>query len=207
MHDSVVYVLKETMFVIVGLGNPGDEYHDTRHNVGRIVLADVIETYAFPEPVGSRTYASLISEGHVDREKVLIMFPETYMNKSGSAVKKAVPSAKKAQKLIVVYDDIDLPLGTIKISYGRGSGGHNGIRSIIRALGTKDFVRVRVGIAPTTPKGTIRKPKGQQKVLDFLMGDFKKREQDVLKKVSRTITKVLETIITKDVNAAMNAYN
>lgn len=195
------------MYYVVGLGNPGSEYEQTRHNAGRIVLSHFLRSHSFPELVGSKKYVSLSAEGVVIDEAVLVLLPETFMNKSGSAVVKAVTSKKKAERLVVVYDDIDVPLGSVKVSFGRGSGGHRGIDSIIKSLKTKDFIRVRVGITPMTPGGKLKKPKGEQKVLDFLMGDFKKAEQHDLQKVAVRVNDVLRTIIEKGYVAAMNEYN
>jgi PTH1 family peptidyl-tRNA hydrolase len=191
------------MHYIVGLGNPGAQYELTRHNAGRIVLASFLKTHDMPTPVISAKYSSLISEG----DDIFLMFPETFMNKSGSAVAKIVTSAKKAKNLIVVYDDMDLPLGSIKISFGRSSGGHNGVESIIKTLKTKDFVRIRVGICPATPTGKLRKPKGEQKILDFLMGDFKTAELDILKKVSKKVAEAIDTIMDEGHVQAMNQFN
>lgn len=199
-------ILLRMMYWIVGLGNPGAEYEATRHNTGRIVSSHFLTQQRLPEPVASKKYASLMSEGEIEREDVLVLWPETYMNKSGSAVAKAVTSAKKAKNLIVIYDDLDLPLGMFKISFGRGSGGHNGVESIIKALKTRDFARIRVGISPSTPKGKAKKPKGE-KVIDFLMSDFKKPELEILKKVSKRVTEVIETIITDGLPRAMNEFN
>lgn len=191
------------MHYIVGLGNPGEKYEMTRHNAGRIVLATFLKAHDMPTPVISAKYSSLISEG----DDIFLMFPETFMNKSGSAVAKIVTSAKKAKNLIVVYDDMDLPLGSIKISFGRSSGGHNGVESIIKTLKTKDFVRIRVGICPATPTGKLRKPKGEQKILDFLMGDFKTAELDILKKVSKKVAEAIDTIMDEGHVPAMNQFN
>jgi PTH1 family peptidyl-tRNA hydrolase len=191
------------MHYIVGLGNPGEKYEMTRHNAGRIVLATFLKAHDMPTPVISAKYSSLISEG----DDIFLMFPETFMNKSGSAVAKIVTSAKKAKNLIVVYDDMDLPLGSIKISFGRSSGGHNGVESIIKTLKTKDFVRIRVGICPATPTGKLRKPKGEQKILDFLMGDFKTAELDILKKVSKKVAEAIDTIMDEGHVQAMNQFN
>ncbi len=191
------------MHYIVGLGNPGEKYEMTRHNAGRIVLAAFLKAHDMPAPVASAKYVSLISEA----DDAFLMFPETFMNKSGSAVAKIVTSAKKAKNLVVVYDDMDLPLGSIKISFGRSSGGHNGVESIIKTLKTKDFVRIRVGICPATPTGKLRKPKGEQKILDFLMGDFKTAELDVLKKVSKKITEAIDIIMAEGHVQAMNQFN
>jgi PTH1 family peptidyl-tRNA hydrolase len=195
------------MYWIVGLGNPGEEYEGTRHNTGRIVTRAFLKKHRLPEPVMSKKYVSLISEAEVAGEKVLVLYPETYMNKSGSAVAKAVTSAKKAKNLVVVYDDLDLPLGAFKISFGRGSGGHKGVESIIKALKTKDFMRIRVGIAPTTPSGKPKKPKGEKATIEFLMSTFKKPEEEILKKVSKTIGEAIETILAEGLQKAMNQFN
>ncbi len=196
-----------SMYYIVGLGNPDEEHASTRHNTGRIVLLLFLKKQRLPALVESKKYVSLITEGEISGAKVLVMWPETYMNKSGSAVAKAVKSAKAAKKLIVVYDDIDLPLGTVRISYGRGSGGHRGIESIIKVLKTKDFVRIRVGITPMTPTGKPKKPKGEKKILEFLLGDFKKPEREVLDKVSKRVNEVLEIIFADGLEKAMNQFN
>lgn len=195
------------MYCIVGLGNPDKEHEGTRHNTGRIALVHFLKKQGMPSPVPPCRYASLISEGEVEGEDVLVLWPETYMNKSGSAVAKAVKSAKAAQKLIVVYDDMDLPLGTMKISYGRGPGGHRGVESIIKALKTRDFIRIRVGISPTTPAGKLKKPKEEEKIIDFLMSKFKKPEQEILQKVSKKVSEALETIIIEGLPKAMNQFN
>ena len=195
------------MYYIVGLGNPEEKYAGTRHNTGRIVLADFLKRQHLPMPVMSKKYLSRITEAEIDGEDVLILWPETYMNKSGSAVGKAVTSAQKAQRLIVVYDDIDLPLGTSKISYGRGAGGHRGMESIIRALKTKDFARIRVGIAPTTPSGKLKRPKGEEKIIDFLLSDFKKQEREMLSKISTRVGEAIESIISDGLSVAMNQCN
>jgi len=129
------------------------------------------------------------------------------MNKSGLAAKKYVTSVKKAEKLIVVYDDMDLPLGSLKISFGRGSGGHRGIESLVRSLRTKNFIRIRVGIVPTTPTGKLKKPKGENKVLDFIMGEFKKPELEILKKVNKQAVQVIEVLVTEGREKAMNQFN
>jgi len=195
------------MHYIVGLGNPGAEYEATRHNAGRMVLAHLFETHGFAEPVPSAKYASLIAEGEVAGASALVMFPETFMNKSGSAVAKAVTSVAKAKKLIVVYDEIDLPLGTLRVAYGRGAGGHRGLDSIIRALKTKDFVRVRVGVSPVTPAGKLKKPKGEGAVVDFLLGVFKPSERKLLDTVAARVTEVIETVLAEGHTVAMNRYN
>lgn len=196
------------MFIVVGLGNPGEEYTWTRHNTGRILLDGFRKLHSFPDWSESKNANALYTQEKIKKQKVELMLPETFMNKSGVSVKYAVQKHKiKPENVIVVYDDIDLPLGSIKISYGRGSGGHNGVASIIKGLGTKDFLRLRVGVSPMTAGGKTRKPKGEKKVLDFLLGDFRKTEREKLKKVSKQAYGAIEMLITDGVQSAMNTYH
>lgn len=176
------------MKLLVGLGNKGEEYANTRHNAGRIVL------------------------GHVEKkidEKLKIKFfmPETFMNTSGKFVAPLVKSKKDLAELIVIYDDIDLPLGKMKISFDRSSGGHNGLESIIKALKSQEFLRIRIGICRTTPSGKTKKPKGEKAVLNFLLGEFKKPELEELKKLSKKVAEAIETIYTESPQKAMSLYN
>jgi len=197
--------------IIVGLGNPGEEYKTTRHNVGRIMVEKFRKKHDFPEWTEEKKKGFLISKGKIGKKMVTLILPELFMNKSGASIKSLITSKKKAEQLIVVYDDIDLGFGDHKISFGRSSGGHRGIDSIIKNIKTKDFIRVRVGIAPTTLSGKVRKPKnknkGEKKVLNFLMGNFGKKETITIPKTSRTINEILETIITEGRALAMNMFN
>ncbi|PIR58176.1 MAG: hypothetical protein COU71_00085 [Parcubacteria group bacterium CG10_big_fil_rev_8_21_14_0_10_38_31] len=136
-----------------------------------------------------------------------VILPETFMNKSGLSLKPVITSKKKAQFLVVMYDDLDLALGTFKISFNRGSGGHRGVESIVRTLKTKEFVRIRAGISSATPKGKVKKPIGEKKVVDFIIGDFKPKELEVLKKVSKNIHEALEMIVAEGYQKAMSVYN
>lgn len=193
---------------LVGLGNPGEKYQDSRHNAGRIVLEYIQQKNNFSTFENDKKFNSLVSEGELGGEYVFIILPETFMNKSGAAVKKVVTNVKKAERLIVVYDDLDLPLGTFKISFGRGSGGHNGLDSVARHLQTKNFIRIRIGISPAV-RGIMRarKPKGEKKVLDFVMGDFTKKERSLVEHVANDISKAIEVIVTEGKDSAMNEYN
>ncbi|MFA6094507.1 MAG: aminoacyl-tRNA hydrolase [Candidatus Paceibacterota bacterium] len=180
-------------YIIVGLGNPGEEYENTRHNTGRIALASFIKEYDLVLEPNKQT-KSLMAKGKVGKESVVVLLPETFMNKSGEAVKPLVTSAKKAETLVVVHDDLDLPIGTIKMVFNRGSGGHKGVESIMRAAKTEGFLRIKVGVSPTTPGGKLKKPTGE-KVIDFIIGKFKTPELDIMKKkVGKKITEVLETL-------------
>ena len=192
---------------IVGLGNPGEEYKGSRHNVGRIILEKFGKKFDFSDWEFDKKSQALVSEGKVGKTKTKLILPETFMNKSGVSVKKFVTSKKKAQDLVVVYDEIDLPLGTTKIVFNRGSCGHKGIESVIRTLGTKEFARLRVGISPSTPSGKIKKPNGEQKVVDFVLGKFSKRELETLKKVEKKMVEALECIVTEGRAVTMNKFN
>ncbi|MSR87557.1 MAG: peptidyl-tRNA hydrolase [Candidatus Zambryskibacteria bacterium] len=173
------------MYIVVGLGNPSSQYSHTRHNTGRMA-------------------ANLIEE-KIDGVKVFT--PDTFMNKTGPAVAKVVKSKKAAEKLIVIYDDLDLPLGLMKISYNRSSGGHRGVESIIKALKTEAFIRIRIGISPVTPSGKLKKPKGEKDVEKHILSDFKKPETEILKKVFRSVVTAVETIKDSGLAPAMTEFN
>lgn len=191
------------MHYIVGLGNPGEEYENTRHNTGRIVVTDIASHFNFPDFEKDKYMNADVSVGEIDKKEVTLILPNTFMNKSGNSVK----GIKETENIIVVYDDVDLPLTRFRIAFNRGSGGHNGIESITKSLKTKEFVRIRVGITPTSPLGKLKKPKGEKKVLDFLMGNFKKPEVIALKKTSKSLRAVLSSIITDGRVKAMNEFN
>jgi len=196
---------KNMSYVIVGLGNPGEEYAKTRHNSGRIILEAFRRAHALPDWKGKK--GVLVSNGKIGKETILLMLPELFMNKSGVPLKSVITSAKKAEHLIAVYDDLDLPLGTFRISFGRSSGGHKGVESIIRSIRTKDFIRLRVGISPQTPSGKIKKPLGEKKTVDFLMGSFNPKEEKALQALSAKINEALEAIVVEGKVVAMNRFN
>lgn len=194
-------------FFIVGLGNPGEEYKETRHNIGRNAVFFAAKIFSFENFAENKKAAAHIAEGKIGKALVAAIVPDTYMNKSGNAVSRFVKSKKAAENLVVLHDELDLPLGKIKISFGRGSGGHKGLESIMRALKTKDFVRVRIGISPSTPSGKLRKPQGEKEVIDFILGKFKKAEQEELRATFKKVSAAVETILTEGRAAAMNAFN
>ena len=173
------------MYIVVGLGNPGVEYALTRHNAGRMAADFVAEKV----------------------KGVKVFTPDTFMNHSGKAVLKVVKSKKAAEKLIVIYDDLDLPLGSMKISYNRSSGGHRGVESIIKALKTEAFIRIRIGISPSTPSGKTKKPIGEKVVEKHILTDFKKLEMETLKKVFKNVVTAVETIKESGLAPAMTEFN
>ena len=195
------------MYIIAGLGNPGEEYESTRHNVGRFIASDFVKKFELPEFKNDKKFSSLVSKGEIDDEKVVVLLPETFMNKSGKALAELITSEKKAEKLIVIQDDLDLPFGTVRMVFNRGMGGHKGLESIKRAIKTEAFVRVRIGISPTTPTGKTKKPKGEDKVVKFVLSKFKDYEVKELKKISKRVCEGLYTTITEGRAKAMNVLN
>jgi len=181
--------------VVIGLGNPGEAYAHTRHNAGaRMVQAfHDAEDFSSWKKVGNGT--ALMSAGEVGTKKVTLVLPQTFMNASGKAAESFIKSTKAASGLIVVYDDLDLPLGMLKISFGRSSGGHKGVESVIKNLKTKDFIRLRVGISPVDTKGNVRKPRGEKQVLDFLLKTIPTSEKVAYKSVEKRACVALRRII------------
>ncbi len=195
------------MFVLVGLGNPGREYENTRHNAGRTLISYIHDAWDFPEWRFDSKAKAQVAEKSIEKEKTTLLLPDTFMNKSGNAVARYVKSIKAAQNLIVVHDEIDMPLGTMKFSFGRGDGGHNGVASVMRALKTKDFVRLRIGVSPKTAKGVAKKPVGEEKVVKFLLGKFSPDETKLLKKTYKEGVEALRLAISEGYTVAMNTYN
>jgi PTH1 family peptidyl-tRNA hydrolase len=197
--------MSRIMYTVAGLGNPGEKYERTRHNAGRIAVAAWV-TSRGGSFVASKKYHALINEGSCGKEEVLALLPETYMNESGGSVKKVVTSKAAIERLIVVYDEIDLPLGTIRVAFDRGSGGHNGVRSIESALKSKRFTRIRVGVSPKGKEGA-KKPRGEAAVLKLVMGEFTKAEAKTLEDAIARAGEAIECIITEGVAVAMNKFN
>ncbi|MEK9183454.1 MAG: aminoacyl-tRNA hydrolase [Patescibacteria group bacterium] len=194
------------MYYIVGLGNPGKEYELTRHNSGRIAVLDFVKKEGIDGLKFDKKLNALVGKVKIGKKEAQIILPETFMNKSGFSLKPIITSKKRAENLIVVHDDVDLPLGKIKISFGKKSAGHKGVESVIKNIKTKKFIRIRIGISKETKKGVAQKPR-VEKFLDYIIGKFKTEELRVIKKVSRTITSGLEIIVTEGVSKAMSLYN
>lgn len=187
------------MYFIIGLGNPGEEYENTRHNTGRMAVE--------------------FFKKKNDSKKIKIIESGEFMNNSGRAVAKIIKSKKAAENLIVVHDDLDLPLGTLKISFNKGVGGHRGLNSVAKVVKTLEFVRVRIGISPHSTKASrgkpiIKKPgqglspkAAEKAVIDFILGKFKPKENEILKKVLKKASEAIQTLITSGRDRAMNIYN
>lgn len=180
------------MYLIVGLGNPGKQYEKTRHNVGFMVLSNLHEKlaeYGISKWELSKKFNAEISGANINNQKVVLAKPMTFMNESGIAVQLLSHFYKLTlQDLIIVQDDKDLPLGEIKIQTDRGDAGHNGIKSIIEHLGTKNFQRVRVGIASENPK---RMSDTAKFVLDKFAFSERKKVSEVIEQATEEIIKII----------------
>lgn len=195
------------MITVVGLGNPGEEYANTRHNTGRILLQMIAKKNDFSDWRDDKKTKALICAGKIGAKKMQFVAPDNFMNNSGGSVKPFITSKKDLESLVVIYDDLDLPVGRIKISFDRGDGGHNGLASIIKSVKSREFVRIRVGISPETPGGKLKKPSGEKLVIDFLMKDFKDTEMAELKKIAKRITEALECFAADGKDKMMSLYN
>lgn len=183
--------------LIVGLGNPGREYKDTRHNVG-FMLVDRLTIRLNARGMKVQSKAIVITAQHEDR-KIILAKPQTFMNLSGQSLQGLLRFYKlPLENLLVVYDELDLPFCTLRIRPGGGPGGHNGIRSIIQQLGTQDFPRLRFG---------IDRPPGRMDAAAYVLQEFTNKE---LMSVSETLDKAADaalTFATQGLNAAMNKFN
>jgi PTH1 family peptidyl-tRNA hydrolase len=194
-------------YIIVGLGNPGEEYARTRHNVGRMVLESLAKRWDLSDWRDDKKLRAKMSQGKVGDQKVICILPDNYMNRSGGSVEPLVTNKKQAEHLIVVHDDIDLGLGTIRIVFNRGSGGHRGVESIEKALKTRAYFRVRVGVVPTTPSGKLKKPIGEEKVYDFILKKLSKKDGEVLDAIVKKVSDAVETFVMHGHEHAMRVHN
>jgi PTH1 family peptidyl-tRNA hydrolase len=201
-------------YIIVGLGNPGEEYEGTRHNAGRIMLDAIRKEFSKEEFQFDKKLNALVAEAKIAGEKVKLIAPETFMNNSGKAVGPIVRLKKNAKQklttaddLLVIYDDFQLPLGRMKISYNKSSGGHNGLESVIKHVKTQAFPRLRVGTAPATAKGDAKIPHGDEKIEKFILGPFKDDELKELKKMAKKAIEGVELWIKEGRDKATNVVN
>ena len=186
------------MFLIAGLGNPGRQYEKTRHNMGFDTIDELIDRHRIPQ--GGITHKAMYGKGMIAGEKVLAVKPLTYMNLSGEAIREYVNYYKMdpETELIVIYDDIDLDPGQIRIRKKGSAGGHNGIKSIIAQIGTQNFYRIKVGVGA--------KPKGWD-LADYVLGRFSSEERELVDKAICDAADAVEMILKDGIEAAMNHYN
>ncbi len=182
------------MWIFCGLGNPGEEYRFTRHNFGFIVL----EFFAQKKGLSFKFKPEFEAEIARYRNKALLVKPLTYMNLSGRSIKKVLSKKGSLENLVVIYDDLDLPLGKVKILPKGGSAGHKGVQSIIDALNTKNFPRIKLGIG-RPPAGTP--------VKDYVLSPFTQEEWKVVKKICELVSSALDELLVLGLNKVMTKYN
>lgn len=186
------------MYIIAGLGNPGQPYEGTRHNAGFDVIDVLAEAYNIS--VDYRKNRALIGKGIIEGQKVILAKPQTYMNLSGESIRGLVAYYKvdEESELIVIYDDVSLDPGQIRIRKKGSAGGHNGIKSIIAHLGTEVFPRVKVGVG--------QKPR-QYDLADYVLGHFSREEREQMAEGYRHAAEAVKYMVTDRVDEAMNEYN
>ena len=184
-------------FLIAGLGNPGDKYKNNRHNIG----FQIIDTYLtfFSQNKLIDKFDSEYTSINFKENKLHIIKPKTFMNESGIAVNKCINFFKiPSENLIVIYDEMDLSPGNIKIKFGGGSAGHNGIKSIINCLGSEKFTRVRIGIG---------KPVNKEKISSYVLSNFTNDELNLFNEIKTNIKYIIEDLVLEGLPFAMNKFN
>ena len=186
------------MFLIAGLGNPGRQYEKTRHNMGFDTIDELIDRHRIPQ--GGIAHKAMYGKGMIAGEKVLAVKPLTYMNLSGESLREWVNYYKldPETEMVVIYDDIDLDPGQIRIRKKGSAGGHNGIKSIIAQLGTQNFYRIKVGVGA--------KPRGWD-LADYVLGRFSSDERIAVDKAICDAADAVEMILRDGIESAMNHYN
>jgi len=185
------------MSIVVGLGNIGEKYKATRHNIGFDVADKLAETLNREFEPGQGAFE--VCEGRYAGNELIIVKPTTYMNRSGTAVKKALAVYKKDKtECLICYDDLNLPVGRIRLRAGGSAGGHNGVSDIIEKLGSRDFPRLRVGIGSNFPKG---------RQVDFVLSPFDKQEAELIHKAVENAHDACLTFAKKGIEKAMNWHN
>lgn len=206
------------MKLIIGLGNPGKEYENTRHNIGFMVIDYYLNNVSIipnNKQMNTKTIQDVINNFHnsttwqkkfnalyttlnINNEKVYFIKPQTYMNLSGDSIKEFVHYYKIDPKdILVIHDDLDLPIGKIRIKINSSAGGHNGVKSIIEKLGTNNFARLKIGI-----KNVINID-----IKDYVLGTFNKEEMETLTKLFPKLIEIINSFLTKDIGKLMNDYN
>jgi len=185
------------LWAVVGLGNPGKHFSKTRHNVGFIFIRKVAKGWKVR--LRKRIFSSKAAEVDRKGDKVLLGMPQIYMNRSGLAVKRIVEGRRiNPENLIVVFDDLDIPLGDIRIRKEGGGGTHKGMHSLVEELGTNKFPRIRIGIGPAVPV---------EDATEFVLSSFEKAEEPLLEESLRKAQEALEMMLDGEIEKAMNIYN
>ncbi len=181
------------MILLVGLGNPGTEYAETRHNIGFMAVDNIVHRYSFGN--FKSKFKGEYAEGNIQKEKVMVLKPTTYMNLSGESVRAICQFFKiPTENVIVFHDDMDLPVGKIKVKTGGGSGGHNGIKSIDTHLGN-NYMRVRIGVS---------KPERKEQVVDWVLSNFSSTDKTILADELDLVADNMSLLLQKDSEKFMN---
>ncbi len=185
------------MYIIIGLGNPTDKYQATRHNIGWDAITRLSDDYRIP--LDSKKHKAICGTGYIEGQKVILAQPLTYMNLSGESVRELVDFYKVTpQEIIVIYDDISLDVGQLRIRKKGSAGGHNGIKSIISHLGTDEFLRIKIGVGD--------KPKDWD-LADYVLSRFAKEEQAAIREALKDASDACRMMLTEGIEPAMNLYN
>ena len=185
------------MFIIAGLGNPDEKYQGTRHNVGFDVVDRLAEKYQIA--VDTKKHRALIGKGVIEGQKVLLVKPQTYMNLSGESIRDIADFYKiPAENIIIIYDDISLDVGQLRIRKKGSAGGHNGIKNIIAHLGTQEFPRIKVGVGDKPPRMDLA---------DYVLSRFSKEDREKMEQAFKDAAEAVEVMIAEGPDAAMNQFN
>ncbi len=185
------------MYLIAGLGNPSRTYEGTRHNIG-FTMIDAIGN-KFGIDVTTKKHKALVGRGMIDGMRVILAKPQTYMNLSGESIREITDFYKiEPENIIIIYDDISLDVGQLRIRKKGSAGGHNGVKNIIAHLGTQEFPRIKVGIG--------NKPEGWD-LADYVLSKYTKAEQEALEEASEGVIGAVKLMLADDIEAAMNKYN
>lgn len=186
------------MFIIAGLGNPGREYENTRHNIGFHVIDGIAQKYQIA--ILEKKHKAVIGKGYIEGQKVILVKPFTYMNLSGESIREVVDYYKvdETTQLVVISDDISLDVGQLRIRKKGSAGGHNGLKNIIQHLGHENFIRIRIGVG--------EKPQNYD-LKDYVMGHFTDQEKKLLEDSTQKAAEAICMIMQGDVDGAMNRYN
>lgn len=185
------------MYIIAGLGNPGKQYEGSRHNVGFMTLDVLADRYHID--VSEKAHKALIGKGVIEGNKVILVKPQTFMNLSGESIRSVLDYYKaEPSEFIVIYDDISLEPGSLRIRKKGSAGGHNGIKNIIAHLGTQEFPRVRVGVGAKPPRLDLA---------DYVLGRFSKGEKELMEQAYQDGAAAAVSMMTEGIDAAMNHFN
>ena len=184
------------MYLIVGLGNPENEYSNTRHNMGFWTINEIAKKNNIE--VNKSKFKGLLGTGIIQRKKVLLLKPQTYMNLSGESIKEVLDFYQIEDEIIVIYDDIDTEKGSIRIRKKGGPGSHNGMKSIVENLQTTDFPRIRVGVG---------QPEFKNDMINYVIGKIPEEEKEILRQGVRKAAEAVEEVLKNGIDIAMNKYN